>query len=38
MKNPNKKQKKDLNHQNAMWKNGKAPIIPVTVVRIYETF
>jgi G3E family GTPase len=29
---PNKKQKKDVNHTNGMWKNGKAPIIPVTII------
>lgn len=30
--NSNKKQKTGVAHNNAMWKNGNAPIIPVTVL------
>mmetsp|Transcript_33890 Transcript_33890/g.49427 ORF Transcript_33890/g.49427 Transcript_33890/m.49427 type:complete len:137 (-) Transcript_33890:1058-1468(-) len=29
---PNKKQKTEINHQNGMWKKGKAPIVPVTIL------
>lgn len=32
MRQPNKKQKQDVNHTNAMWKNGRAPVIPVTIL------
>ena len=27
-----KKQKTSVNHQNGMWKNDKAPIVPVTIL------